>query len=201
MTPDDALQVLRSGNRALLDNAPLQPALDRATRLKLAGGQSPFAAYVTCSDSRVSPELLFGRGLGELFIVRNMGNVLNDSTLGGLEFAALTLRVPLIVIMGHESCGAVEAAISTVRDKAIFPANISAAIRPIVPAVVNAMKLKQDFEFTVRENVRRSVDALYKRASPLLLELQKGRDLWVVGAFYSMRTGAVDFFDHDGNPV
>ncbi len=201
MTPDDALQVLRSGNRLFLNDAPRQPALDRKTRLRLAAGQSPFAAYVTCSDSRVSPELLFGRGLGELFIIRNVGNVLNGNTLGGLEFAVLNLRVPLIVIMGHEFCGAVEAAFSTVRDKAMFPANVYRAIRPIIPVVADTMKLDQDFEFAVRENVRRSVDYLCTRASPRLLELQKGGDLCVVGAFYSMRTGAVDFFDQHGNPL
>ena len=102
MSPHEALTLLRDGNQAFLNDAPIVPPLDRDTRLRLAAGQSPFAAYVSCSDSRVPPELLFGRGLGELFIVRNAGNTLDTAALGSLEFAVSVLGVPLIVVMGHE---------------------------------------------------------------------------------------------------
>lgn len=124
MAPKEALDLLREGNRAFLNDQGVIPALDRDTRLRLAAGQSPFAAYVSCSDSRVPPELLFGRGLGELFIVRNAGNTLDIAALGSLEFAVSVLGVPLIVVMGHEACGAVQAAVSVVHDKARFAGNI-----------------------------------------------------------------------------
>ena len=136
--PEEALAVLREGNRAFLSDNLLQPPLDRTVRLRLAAGQSPFAAYVSCSDSRVPPELLFGRGLGELFIVRNAGNTLDTSALGSLEFAVSVLGVPLIVVMGHEACGAVQAAVAVVRENARFPGNIGKMIQPIIPAVLEA---------------------------------------------------------------
>ena len=196
LTPDQALAQLQDGNRAFLNDAPLQPVIDRASRLKLAAGQSPFAAYVSCSDSRVPPELLFGRGLGELFIVRNAGNTLDTAALGSLEFAVSVLRVPLIVVMGHEACGAVQAAMSVVHENARFSGNIGKMIQPIIPAVLEAdMSHGGGIEAAVRQNVRRVVRELREDASPILLVPQGDGALMVVGAYYQLGSGEVDFFD------
>lgn len=192
-TPASALALLRQGNQAFLDDVP-----QRQSRLSVARGQKPFAAYVTCSDSRVSPELLFGRGLGELFIIRNAGNTLDVTALGSLEFAVGILKVPLIVVMGHEACGAVEAATSVVRENRHFPGALGKMIQPIVPAVLDSVASGAGFDASVRFNVRRVVRELRKEASPLLLEPQARGELQVVGAYYSLTSGEVDFFDLSG---
>ena len=193
MTPAGALQRLREGNGAFLRDDPIRPPLDRDSRLRLAAGQQPFAAYLSCSDSRVPPELLFGRGLGELFIVRNAGNTLDTAALGSLEFAVSQLGVPLVVVMGHEGCGAVAAALSVVRDNARFPGSIGKMIEPIIPAVLEAQE--GGLDAAVRQNVRRVVRELREEASPTLLRPQTEGKLAVVGAHYALATGVVDFFD------
>lgn len=197
MTPDEALAILEEGNRAFLHDAPLRPQLDRKSRLALAAGQQPFAAYVSCSDSRVPPELLFGRGLGELFIVRNAGNTLDTAALGSLEFAVSVLGVPLIVVMGHEDCGAVKAAVSCVYHNAQFTGNIGKMIEPIIPAVLEVAHQDENCHLNdvVRHNVRRVVRVLRTDTAPILIEPQRQGRLKVVGAYYSFHTGAVDFFD------
>lgn len=197
LTPDEALQRLIQGNRDFLNNVPYSAPLDAPSRLALAAGQQPFAAYVSCSDSRVPPELLFGRGLGELFIVRNAGNVLGHVAVGSLEFAVSVLGVPLIVVMGHEACGAVNAATAVVRDQAHYPGNLGKLIEPIIPAVISACHQNPDanLEAIARENVRRSVRELRHDAPPALMAAQAAGKLKVVGAYYGLSTGAVDFFD------
>ncbi|AXJ97385.1 MULTISPECIES: carbonic anhydrase [unclassified Sphingomonas] len=196
MTPTEALARLRDGNRAFLNDEPLQPSLDRESRLALAGGQKPFAAYVSCSDSRVPPELLFGRGLGELFIVRNAGNTLDVAAMGSLEFAVSVLGVPLIVVMGHEGCGAVNAAMSVVNKGARFPGNIGKMVEPIIPAVLEAARLDDaTLEGAVRQNVAHAVRELREDSAPTLIEAQASGRLLVVGAYYALGTGEVDFFD------
>ena len=196
MSPEEALALLRTGNQAFLNDEPIVPPLDRSTRLQLAAGQSPFAAYVSCSDSRVPPELLFGRGLGELFIVRNAGNTLDTAALGSLEFAVSVLSVPLIVVMGHEACGAVQAAVSVVQDQARFAGNIGKMIQPIIPAVLEAdMSQGTGIEPAVRQNVRRVVRELREDASPIFLQPQARGRLIIVGAYYELGSGRVDFFD------
>ena len=197
-TPAEALQRLRDGNDAFLRDDPIRPALDRASRLRLAAGQQPFAAYLSCSDSRVPPELLFGRGLGELFIVRNAGNTLDTAAMGSLEFAVSQLGVTLVVVMGHEGCGAVAAAVSVVRENARFPGSIGKMIQPIIPAVLESHGCGDGLDAAVRQNVRRVVRELREEASPTLLRPQAAGTLAVVGAFYALATGAVDFFDVPG---
>ena len=193
MTPDQALQALIDGNHSFLTEDQVRPTLDRHERLELAKRQEPFAAYVSCSDSRVPPELLFGRGLGELFIVRNAGNTVDTAAMGSLEFAVDVLKVPLIVIMGHESCGAVTAAMSVVKSHTVFKGNIGQMIEPIIPAVIDCES--DDVNDAARQNVRRIVRRLRTDAAPVLLEPQAQGRLKVVGAFYSLKTGKVDFFD------
>lgn len=195
MTAAEALRILRQGNDAFLAGSSRPPLMDRAVRLRLAEGQHPFAAYVTCSDSRVPPELLFGRGLGDLFIVRNAGNTLDVTALGSLEFAVAVLKVPLIVVMGHEGCGAVQAAVEVVRDDRHIGGNMGRMIQPILAAVLESRASGNCYDDAVRQNVRRVVRELRDEAAPVLIAPQASGTLQVVGAYYSLRTGAVDFFD------
>jgi carbonic anhydrase len=196
LTPDQALALLKEGNRTFLTDSPVRAAVGRQRRLEIAQSQAPFAAYVTCSDSRVSPELLFGRGLGELFIIRNAGNTVDTVALGSIEYAVAELGVPLIVVMGHERCGAVAAATAVVRQNATFPGNIGRMVEPIIPAVLKAQGQPGDLvDNAIRENVRRVASQLRSSADPLLLEPQQRGRLKVVGAYYDLDTGAVDFFD------
>lgn len=196
MTPDQALERLRNGNRAFLDGKVDQVDLSAARRLSLAKGQSPFCAYVSCSDSRVPPELLFGRGLGELFIIRNAGNTVDTVAMGSIEYAVAVLGVSLVVVMGHESCGAVKAAMSVVSDNARFPGVIGNMIEPIIPAVLEARNQPGDAtEVAVKQNVRRVVRKLREASDPLMIEPQRSGKLKVVGAYYKLDSGEVDFFD------
>jgi carbonic anhydrase len=196
LTPQQALDLLRQGNTAFLRGEQTSVLTSAQRRLELARGQAPFAAYVTCSDSRVPPELLFGRGLGELFIIRNAGNTVDTVALGSIEYAVAVLGVPLVVVMGHESCGAVKAATEVVTDNATFPGSIGPMIEPIIPAVLQARSAEGDLlDNSIRSNVRRVVKQLREQTDPLMLAPQRDGKLWVVGAYYSLETGAVDFFD------
>ena len=197
LTAEQALQVLRDGNRAFVENRPKKVISDGKRRLELALGQTPFVILVSCSDSRVPPELLFGRGLGEMFIVRNAGNTVDTTALGSIEYAVSQLGVPLVVVMGHESCGAVAAAVSVVEQNAFFPGAIGAMIEPIVPAVLTAKsKGGEDLlAASVKANVKRTVDRLRGASEPALLEPLRESRVRVVGAYYTLKDGKVDFFD------
>jgi carbonic anhydrase len=196
LSPAAALALLKEGNADFLAGRFTTVLTDAQRRLDLAKGQNPFAAYVTCSDSRVPPELLFGRGLGELFIIRNAGNTVDTVALGSIEFAVAVLKVPLVVVMGHESCGAVKAATDVVNDNATFPGAIGKMIEPIIPAVLEARGQEGDpLENAVRSNVRRVVKYLREQTDPIMLGPQASGALRVVGAYYDLDQGVVDFFD------
>ncbi|MEO7466037.1 MAG: carbonic anhydrase [Sphingobium limneticum] len=193
-TPDEALQLLVSGNNAFVADQPLTSDLSRERRLALAEGQQPFATLVGCSDSRVGPEQLFGAGLGELFIVRTAGNNVDTAGMGSIEYSVVVLKVPLIVVLGHEKCGAVAAAADVVTKDARFPGSIARMIEPIVPAVLAARRNvgeAQLVDAAVEENVRRMVERLQKFSEPMLIEPQERGKLKVVGAVYELATGRV----------
>lgn len=197
LTADQALELLKRGNRGFISESPVQSTTGRARRLEIARGQTPFAVLVSCSDSRVPPELLFGRGLGELFIVRNAGNTVDAVAQGSIEYAVAELGVPLVVVMGHERCGAVGAAMAVADKNATFPGSIGRVVEPILPAVLEARGAAgEPFEAAVRQNVRRVVRQLRSELSqPVLAEGLRGGSLRVVGAYYDLDTGNVDFFD------
>lgn len=195
-SPDEALALLIEGNRRFLAGGSASPLTDAQRRLDQAQAQAPIAAYVSCSDSRVPPELLFGRGLGELFIIRNAGNTVDTVALGSIEYAVGPLGVPLVVVMGHERCGAVSAAVDVVQKNATFPGSIGRMVEPIIPAVLSVRDQDGDLlDNSVRANVRRQVRQLRTATDPLMLEPQRTGKLKVVGAYYDLDTGAVDFFD------
>lgn len=195
LSPEEALERLREGNRTFVTDAPYRAADGRERRLEIARGQTPFAVLVSCSDSRVPPELLFGRGLGELFIVRNAGNTVDTVALGSIEYAVVELGVPLVVVLGHERCGAVAAAVSVVTENATFPGSIGRMVEPIVPAVLLAREEGGDLlENAVRRNVGRVVERLRTEETVLAAPIAEGR-LRVVGARYDLEDGIVEFFD------
>ncbi|WP_260597184.1 carbonic anhydrase [Sphingomonas endolithica] len=192
--PDEALQRLIAGNAAFVADAPHAPDISRQRRLELAQGQQPFATLIGCSDSRVGPEQLFGVGLGDLFIVRSAGNNVDTAGMGSIEYSVMALKVPLIVVLGHEKCGAVAAATDVVTKDVRFPGSIGRMIEPILPAVIAAERAGEDgdlVERAVEENVRRMVERLQTYSEPMLLEPQSRGELMVVGAVYELATGKV----------
>lgn len=193
MSPDEALALLQQGNAAFVDDAPSGADIGQARRHELAKGQRPFAVIVGCSDSRVAPELLFSRGLGELFVIRVAGNTVDLAAEGSIEYAVAELGAPLVVVLGHERCGAVAGAVSLVQQHTVFPGAISDIIEPIVPAVVKAMDQPGDLlDNAVRENVRRMVARL-KAAGPILPDLVRSGRLRIVGGRYDLDEGRVEF--------
>ena len=197
MTADQALKALRDGNDAFMKDTTIKTEGNRDRRLEIAKGQTPFCILISCSDSRVPPELLFGRGLGELFIVRNAGNTVDTTALGSIEYGVSQLDVPLVVVMGHEKCGAVAAAVSVVEDGTVFPGAIGQMIEPIIPAVLTAKgkKSKDLLEDSVKSNIQRTVARLRSASEPALMNPIKAGTVKVVGAYYSLENGKVDFFD------
>jgi len=161
-------------------------------RADLTKSQHPFAIIVSCSDSRVPPEIVFDQGLGDLFVLRVAGNVIDDHSLGSIEYAVDHLAVRLIVVLGHQSCGAVKAAKETIAAKSEAPAHIQSlvtAIRPAVEATVDG-----DLDTTVKANVKDVVQAL-RSSTPILKPKVDSGEVRVLGAYYSLDTGAVSFLD------
>jgi carbonic anhydrase len=199
LSADEALERLISGNARYVADDPIMPDISRERRLAVAKAQFPFATLVGCSDSRVGPEQLFGVGLGDLFIVRTAGNNVGTNGMGSIEFSVAQLGVPLIVVLGHERCGAVDAAVKVVTDDLQLPGSMGKMIEPILPAVLHAQRqLPADGDLTdaaVRENVRRMVKRLRTASEPMLMTPQSDGRLRVVGAYYDLDTGGVDFFD------
>jgi carbonic anhydrase len=195
LTADQALQLLKEGNRRFVSDMPATGPISRKRRLEIAKSQAPFAVLVSCSDSRVGPEQLFGRGLGELFIVRNAGNTASSNeAMGSIEYGVGVLGAPLIVVLGHERCGAVAAATEVVEKNASFPGSIGRMVEPIIPAALMARSRSGDWvDNAVRANVRRTVEQLRTAVEPILLEPQKQGKLKVVGAYYDLDTGAVEW--------
>lgn len=169
-------------------------AADAAKRRgELATSQHPFAIIVGCADSRVPPELAFDQGLGDLFVLRVAGNVVNDQSLGSIEYAVDHLAVRLIVVLGHQRCGAVKAAKETIAAKSKAPAHIQSLVTAIQPAV--EATVEGDLEATMEANVRNVVQALQTSAPVLKPKVDSG-DLKVIGASYSLDTGTVSFLDN-----
>lgn len=196
LNADQALALLKEGNRKFVADIPAPVERSRERRLSIARSQTPFAVLVSCSDSRVPPELLFGRGLGDLFIVRNAGNTVDTAALGSIQYAVAELGVPLVMVLGHQRCGAVAAAASAVKEGTNFPGSIGQMIEPIIPAVISAQKKEGDLvENAVRDNVRRVVARLRTASEPMLMDPLKAGKLRIVGARYGLDDGEVDFFD------
>jgi carbonic anhydrase len=190
--PAEAISRLKDGNGRYMNGNPQHPRQSSEEREKLTKSQHPFAIVLGCADSRVPPEIVFDQGLGDLFVVRVAGNVIDDHSLGSIEYAVDHLAVRLILVLGHQSCGAVKAAKETIAAKGEAPAHIQSlvtAIRPAVEATVHG-----DLETTVKANVKDVVQAL-RSSTPVLKPKVDSSELRVLGAYYSLDTGAVSFLD------
>jgi len=196
LTPDQALRLLKEGNDQFRTDALFRAAQGRERRMELARGRAPFCVLVGCSDSRVPPELLFGRGLGELFIVRNAGNTVDTAALGSVEYGVGVLGCPLVVVLGHESCGAVAAAVEVVQKNATFPGVIGEMIQPIIPAVLAARRPSGEvvLDEAVVANARRVATRMKTQSSVVQEAVRQGR-VKVVAARYDLDDGDVDWFE------
>ena len=199
----EALERLRAGNRRCVsdDLQYCSTPTSHARRSELAAGQEPFAIILGCSDSRVPAEIIFDQGLGDLFVIRVAGNIVGPSQVGSVEFAAEHFSTPLVVVLGHSTCGAVSATIKELQlsTECRSPGlcSIVDRIRPSVEALLESKhQLNPDalLQQAVRSNIHASVDHL-RQGSQILKELIKNNQLIVAGAEYSVETGAVDFLD------
>lgn len=190
-TPDEALQLLMAGNARYTAGTPSNQD-HSAGRVARASGQSPFAAILSCADSRVVPELAFDQGPGDLFVARVAGNFVNDDILASLEYTVKFLGTPLIVVLGHSNCGAVDAALKVVRDGTTLPGHLQDMVREITPAAKAAERSgRQDIlAAAVEENVRLGVHRL-ETAKPILSDMVEAGKLKVVGAHYELSTGQI----------
>jgi carbonic anhydrase len=192
VAPAEAISKLKEGNGRYTSGNLQHPGQTTERRTELAKTQHPFAGIVSCSDSRVPPEIVFDQGLGDLFIVRVAGNVINDEGLGSVEYTVDHLGTRLILVLGHQSCGAVKAARETIAAKGKAPGHIESLVTAIRPAV--EATAKDDLETTVKANVKNVVQAL-RSSTPILKAKVGSGDVQVIGGYYSLDTGAVTFLD------
>jgi carbonic anhydrase len=196
-SPDAALEQLMAGNERYIQGKGVHKVDESVRRVALAEEQKPYAAILGCADSRVPPEVVFDQGLGDLFVVRIAGNTAQDSlVVGSVEYAAEHLGSILVVVLGHQSCGAVKAAVATVTEGAHQEGDIQNFVDPIVPVVKKAKRQSPDAskdaltEQSIRANVQQSVDDLSHR-EPLLEHLVEEGKLKIVGAEYELQSGKV----------
>lgn len=194
LSPSEALARLEAGNIRYVNNDARSRDFS-ATRAALANGQNPYAAILSCADSRIAPELAFDESRGDLFVVRIAGNFVNTDGLASMEFATAVLNVPLIVVLGHDSCGAINAAIGVVNDGAKLPGHLPHLVKSLKPAVKEANGQEGDLlDNAIRDNVILNVKKL-RESMPLLKERVASGKLKVVGAIYHLDTGKVEFID------
>lgn len=206
LTPDEALQSLMDGNKRYVENKMTGSSRsDAASRAALATSQKPYAVVLTCSDSRVPPEIIFDKGLGEIFVVRVAGNVPDPIVIGSIEYAAEHLGSPLIMVLGHERCGAVKATVEA-KGKTTGSRNIDAIARAISPSVKTAArdcrvgngkaKCTESSEFLERVSDvnARSVAASLTKQSAILKHLVKEKKIKIVAAKYDLDDGLVTLF-------
>ena len=187
VTADEALARLKAGNERFVSGKVVHPNSDAERRTEVAKGQKPFAIIVGCSDSRVGPEVVFDQGLGDLFVVRTAGNVVDDVALGSIEYAVEHLGAPMILVLGHTHCGAVAAAVAGGEAHG----HVESVVERIKPAVEETKGKPGDaVDNAVRANVRNVVNQL-RNAGPILSGMVKSGKLKVVGGVYDLDAGKV----------
>lgn len=194
-SPAQAWQEMVAGNQRFVNGTPRHPRQDVERRHQTAGAQRPHAALFGCADSRLAAEIIFDEGLGDLFVVRNAGQVISDSVVGSLEYAVAALEVPLIVVLGHDACGAVAAAIDSVRlDAPALPSAVWRQIAPIVPSARSVIKSTDATPETVaaeavgKAHLEQTVHDLL-HSSELIDAAVKAGTLAIVAANYRLAEG------------
>ena len=180
--PQVALTYLKEGNARFVNDTPIPRNTNKADLEVTSGGQKPFAAILTCADSRVCPEIFFDQKIGDIFILRNAGNVAEPASVGSIEFGTKHLGAPLVVVVGHTKCGAVYTAHAGAT-------GLSDALQAVIDGLKPNVKDSADEETGVIDNVKIQVAAL--KANPVLKE----QGTMVLGAVYDLTTGVVNFLD------
>ncbi len=187
-TPDEALARLVDGNKRFVAGSVTHPNQTAERRLAVANGQAPFAIILTCADSRVSPEIYFDQGIGDLFVIRNAGNILDDHVIGSMEYAVEHLHASLIVVVGHSKCGAVSAAAAGGE----APGHIRSIVGAIEPAVEKVKGQPGDkVDNALRANAQH-VAGILRRVEPILGEAVKTGHVKVVAARYDLESGQIE---------
>jgi carbonic anhydrase len=188
-TADAVIAELKAGNEHHASKRYQHPHMTETRQRELASGQHPHAAILSCADSRVAPEIVFDQGLGDLFDVRVAGNIAGDAEVASLEYAAEHLSCPVVVVVGHQRCGAVSAAV----EGGDAPGHLPTLITAIKPAVLKAAAMPGDrVDNAVRINVENVVRQL-RESKPVLAKMTAEGHLRIVGAVYSLDTGKVDW--------
>jgi carbonic anhydrase len=194
LTPDASLKRLLEGNSRYVKGVMLRQDF-KPEREALAGGQNPYAAVLSCADSRIAPEYAFDSGRGDLFVCRVAGNFASDEMIASLEYAVAVLATPLILVLGHDKCGAVDATIKSLKDDKPLPGHIPSLVTAIAPAVKAVLPKGEDtLKNAIRQNVSDTVAKL-KSATPILSAAVEQNKLKVVGGIYRLKNGRVEMVD------
>lgn len=186
MTPDEALQKLMDGNKRFVQQKRQNPNQTTARLTQVAQGQNPFAAILSCADSRVPPEIVFDQGLGDLFVVRDAGNIATPEEIGSIEFGTAVLGAKILMVIGHSACGAVKA---TIKGDAV-PGQIGSILEAIKPALANVTgEGDEKLENAIKANVMLQMRRM--QASPVIQQLVTAGKLKVVGAYYDLDSGVI----------
>ncbi|MEZ0383501.1 MULTISPECIES: carbonic anhydrase [Mycobacteriaceae] len=197
--PISAWKALKEGNERFVAGEPLHPSQDVARRSALAGGQTPTAVVFGCGDSRVAAEIIFDQGLGDMFVVRTAGHVIDSAVLGSIEFGVEVLDVPLIVVLGHDSCGAVKATLTALDDGVVPGGYLRDIVERVTPSILVGRRegLSCVDEFEAR-HVNETVTQLAGRSRIIADQIETGR-LAIVGATYHLADGRVQTRNHLGD--
>lgn len=191
LSPDAALKRLLEGNARYVDGVSRRHDF-KHEREALAGGQNPFAAVLSCADSRIAPEYAFDTGRGDLFVCRVAGNFAGTETVASMEYAVAVLSTPLILVLGHDACGAVDATLKALKDNTSPPGHIPSLVDAIAPAAKAAMQQGGEvLDKATRQNVIDNVAKL-KSAAPILSAAVEQGKLKIVGGIYRLTTGTVE---------
>lgn len=190
LSADEALKKLKQGNKRFVQLHQKHPDESGKRRKEMLKGQHPFVIILSCSDSRVPPELIFDQGLGDIFEIRNAGNVLNDHVIGSIEYAVMHCGVKLIVIMGHQDCGAINATLSGVSETKYIQ-SLEDSIQPAVEkCIVKGLEVNSDN--VVKAHVMQDIEELMEQDHELV-EYMKKHNVKIIPAYYHLDSGKVDF--------
>jgi carbonic anhydrase len=190
LSPDAALDRLMKGNERYVDGISKRHDF-KHEREALAKGQNPYAGVLSCADSRIAPEYAFDTGRGDLFVCRVAGNLINDDVIASFEYAVSVLNTPLIMVLGHQACGAVDAAIKSIKGNTTLPGHLPSLVTTLAPAVKAALDEPGDtLDNAIRRNVVLTVAAM-KSATPILSKAVEEKKIRIVGGVYDLADGRV----------
>ena len=191
VSPDDALQLVMSGNRRYVDGVSRRHDF-KHEREALTRGQNPYAGILSCADSRIAPEYAFDSGRGDLFVCRVAGNFANDDVVASFEYAVEVLNTPLLMVLGHRSCGAIDATIKSIKDGTTLPGHLPSLVSALAPAVKAVLdKGGNTLDNAIKQNVVMNVEKL-KKATPIIDKAVAEKRVSIVGAVYNLDSGRVE---------